>query len=864
MTVTAVRDGTGAESCGAGTVDINSQELWNLDNVGIARSERSDWDDVLRVGIQKTDAATPDKWIERSASMTRVTGRHPLNAEADSKILLEAGLVTPRALHYVRNHGPVPNIADSSSEEYKNYHLEPQRFTIDDLRSIASSGTNKNGIPRFPVAFGCDGNRRKEINQRRQTRGSNFGPGAVSCSVWGGVFLRDVLSRASLPDEPESFHVWFEGEEKLHNNSTYGTSFPLCYILDPTNDVMLAFEMNGKEPLPPDHGCALRVIMPGMVGGRQVKWLKRVVISDKPSPSWFHWHDNLRERFLFERERPFFIEVNFTNHPQRHFAPVITHPTHDASIDIKTLPGNRRVEFKGYAYSGGGNKVTSVEVSLDGGMNWSGAKSVYVGGPRHGNKWWGWCHWSFSCELWRLLRCSEVVVRAVDAAGNRQPENVEWNLMGMMNNSLYRVQVVLLEEEGQPPYLKFLHPVLPGTKEGGWLKRSLPETETGRGEGQKRPEKTIPRSELDNHSNEASCWIVIAGVVYDVTAFLQRHPGGAGPILMNAGKDATEEFMAIHADDARRMKEQFAIGTLAEEGRPGHIAGMHVCYRPRQPNLTPDGKTVAINPRRWTTLKLVDRVDVSHDTRKFRFSLPDPSSQRLWLPVGQHIELAAHPDPNDMDKLVIRPYTPVSPVTLGEDKVSGTVELLVKIYPNGAMTQILETRVTNKNDLASKEENKVMIRGPTGHIRYQGKGNFNIDQSYLWANRIAMVAGGTGITPMFQLARAILLDPDDCTRVRLVFSNKFRGDVLLYDELNELAEKSKGKFEVFHTLSHETPKSVKDRSTGTITIQMLKERLFEPHADTIAFVCGPPGLVEKAAKPFLEEIGFDEDHLFAF
>ncbi|CAF5086857.1 unnamed protein product, partial [Rotaria sp. Silwood1] len=81
-----------------------------------------------------------------------------------------------------------------------------------------------------------------------------------------------------------------EGNDKLPTGC-YGTSIRLSTAMDPAMAVMLAHKMNGK-PLTPDHGRPLRVVVPGQVAGRSVKWLKRIIISDKPSDNWYHIFDN--------------------------------------------------------------------------------------------------------------------------------------------------------------------------------------------------------------------------------------------------------------------------------------------------------------------------------------------------------------------------------------------------------------------------------------------------------------------------------------------------------------------------------------------------------------------------------------------
>jgi nitrate reductase (NAD(P)H) len=236
---------------------------------------------AVSTSIDGVDAQTPDNWIPRSSHLIRRTGQHPMNAEAGLSMLFDAGLVTPNELHYVRNHGAVPRL-------YWEEHIidvcnGALRVEMDDLRS--GKWTNVN----IPVAMACDGNRRGELNLMRKSKGFDWGPGAVGCAYWRGVHVRDVLISAGLafPD-PLAGRKWvnFEGADEP-SEGKYATCFPLDFIMDEANDVLLAYEMN-DQPLPPDHGFPVRLVVPGYVGGRSVKWLARIWISDKENDSYYH------------------------------------------------------------------------------------------------------------------------------------------------------------------------------------------------------------------------------------------------------------------------------------------------------------------------------------------------------------------------------------------------------------------------------------------------------------------------------------------------------------------------------------------------------------------------------------------------
>lgn len=108
----------------------------------------------------------------------------------------------------------------------------------------------------IPVALACDGNRRKELNLIKKSKGFSWGSGAISCAYWKGPLLRDVLLAAGLPKdmhdgigyEGQRYWVNFQGADEP-SEGAYETCVPLQYAMDPTNDVILAYEMNGMHRL---------------------------------------------------------------------------------------------------------------------------------------------------------------------------------------------------------------------------------------------------------------------------------------------------------------------------------------------------------------------------------------------------------------------------------------------------------------------------------------------------------------------------------------------------------------------------------------------------------------------------------------
>ncbi|GAB4828309.1 NADH-cytochrome b-5 reductase-like protein [Ancistrocladus abbreviatus] len=258
---------------------------------------------------------------------------------------------------------------------------------------------------------------------------------------------------------------------------------------------------------------------------------------------------------------------------------------------------------------------------------------------------------------------------------------------------------------------------------------------------------------------------------------------------------------------------------------------------------------VALNPDRWLEFKLHETANVSHNTKLFRFTF-DPSA-KLGLHVASCIitRAAQGEDAEGKPKYVIRPYTPIS-----DPEAKGYFDLLIKIYPEGKMSQ---------HFAKLKAGDVVEVKGPIEKLKYTSN----------MKKHIGMIAGGTGITPMLQVIEAVLKNPDDNTKVSLLYANISPDDILLKQKLDLLAA-SHPNFKVYYTV--DSPSNNWRGGVGYVSKDMAVKGLPHPGDDTLILVCGPPGMMKHISgdkakdrsqgelSGILKELGYTEGMVYKF
>lgn len=892
-----------------------------------------------------TDSQTPDHWIARDSRMVRLTGKHPCNVEAPLSALFNAGFLTPQNLFYVRSHGYTPHISVKQAQEWKlRIHglVEKEiEFSIQELK-------DKFQVVTLPVTLVCAGNRRKEQNMVLKGLGFNWGAAGVSTGLFTGVYLADILDYCK-PQNPllssypscdqhipgRARHVVFEGADELPQGK-YGTSQKLSWALDRSKGMLISWGLNGEDLLP-DHGYPLRLVVPGQIGGRMVKWLQRIEVSDRESQHHLHFFDNklLPTTVTADQARkedkwwydPKYI-INELN-----VNAAICSPSHNDAIQLASDTSTTQIlAIEGYAYTGGGRRITRVEVTLDDGETWRLCDIKYpedlyrmypVGNhPYYGsldltmtNMSFSWCFWKVEVDVKSLLVNRDagfIAVRAMDEALSIMPRDMYWNATSMMNSWWFRV-ALYKENSGQT--LRFEHPTVPGNTNGGWMQRMneaganpryprLRENNLSTGPSSSFTTETTATSQRSQTDEDAksvminpdkvativtasqfaehadgespSPWFVVEGHVYDGTDFLTSHPGGEQSIRLAAGEDATEDFLAIHSMDAKKLLKDYHVGKLEQLASPSKSLLV------KSDNQDGPSK-LFLDPKVWKKIRLVHKREISHDSRIFRFALPY-EDQFLGLPVGYHIYLRVKKAEKGSGKVEIvqRAYTPYSCSTQ-----RGFIELLIKVYfpsnnltqtqtafSGGQMTMLLENMAIDVETDALEIE----LKGPIGHFTYIGNGRvqYKPNNRIRAINKLALIAGGSGITPIWSTLKAIADEYSVSStsghhkpvEVWLVYGNREEKDILIREELDQLSRYMAGKLHIWHVLSSNEVSEDWTMGRGHVNFECLQHHLppapSTGHEDTLALVCGPPAM-EANVSAGLQKLGWNvEEDVITF
>lgn len=358
------------------------------------------------------------------SAATIVHEKYPFNAEA-ARSELARDQITALDTFYCRNHGPIPEIS-----------LNEWRLTVDGLVAKPLNLTFEELRRRFRAhtliaTLQCAGNRRAGFNEVQDIAGEDpWGSGATSTAEWSGVRLADVLATAGVRRD-DGLHVAFGAPDVSQLASPaqpFGGSIPLAKAL--SEEVLLAWDMNG-QPLPRIHGGPVRVLVPGYIGARSVKWVTSITAQAVPSQNYF--------QAVAYRILPADSDAHAAGPGEGISLSSVLLNCDILVPDDGAACAPGPMTIRGYALADGDRGVARVDVSLDEGATWQRAKLE----PACSR--WAWRQWSITVDT--KPGPLTVTARAWDTTGATQPESAAalWNPQGYANNSWARIHVEIAE-----------------------------------------------------------------------------------------------------------------------------------------------------------------------------------------------------------------------------------------------------------------------------------------------------------------------------------------------------------------------------------------------------------------------------------
>lgn len=251
----------------------------------------------------------------------------------------------------------------------------------------------------------------------------------------------------------------------------------------------------------------------------------------------------------------------------------------------------------------------------------------------------------------------------------------------------------------------------------------------------------------------------------------------------------------------------------------------------------------------YKSFPLVTKTVLTKDTAIYTFGLPN-ADDVLGLPIGQHISIKASiPTEKGEERTVVRSYTPIS----SDQDSQGHFDLLAKSYANGTISHLLGQLQIG---------DKINITGPQGTYDYTRN----------CRDMIGMVAGGTGITPMYQVIKAIYEDKKDVTQVYLIFASACEEELFLKNEIDRMARERPGQFHVYYMVE-KTDREDWEGGIGYVTREVMDEHLPLPSSAQRVqlLLCGPPRMVSVTRRNAISmgyvkgsRISKMEDQIFTF
>ncbi len=368
----------------------------------------------------------PVAWAQEAESASQIAGKPGMTVHSTRPVtgeflphLLDDD-ITPTERHFVRNNAEVPERAEK--QDFQDWKLtidgEVHRtleLTIEDLKAMPAV--------TMPLLIECGGSGRGLFDP--PVRGNQWGRGAIACSEWTGVRLRDVLERAGLKDSAK--YTGHYGGDIYSLAKPFSRGVPIDKALE--EHTLVAYRMNGKN-LSALNGFPARIVVPGWLGSCSQKWLTRISIRDRvhDAQKMNGYAYRVPKNPVRPGTRPPKSEMEIAT--AWIIKSMITRPAADSQVRVGT-----KIPVAGHAWAGE-RKVEKVLVSTDYGVGWK--KALLKPAP---NKY-AWNRWETQVSL-PNQGYYEIWARAFDDDGSAQPFRQPWNPKGYLGNVIHRLPVLV-------------------------------------------------------------------------------------------------------------------------------------------------------------------------------------------------------------------------------------------------------------------------------------------------------------------------------------------------------------------------------------------------------------------------------------
>ena len=376
---------------------------------------------VMPKGYQPLAVQDPDpfKMFNKDREMV-VLNDKPWNIEAKAHLLDDR--ITPNKYMFIRNNGLIPENID-----VQNWTLtidgesvkEKKTYTLAELKS-------KFKLHSYQLTLECGGNGRSEFDP--PAKGNQWTVGAVSCAIWTGVRLRDVLEDAGIKNDAvyTGYHAADTHLSRDPDKEPISRGAPMAKSLQ--DETLLAFKMNGKD-IPLAHGYPLRLVAGGWPASVSGKWVNRIsirnIVHDGTKMTGTAYRVPCKPVAPGDKVK----DEDMCIIESMPVKSLITYPKTGATINK-----GRKLNIRGHAWAGE-LEVSKMEYSIDFGASW---KECPVEKPANRL---AWQHFSATIDF-PEKGYYEVWARATDSQGTAQPMLLPgWNPKGYLNNACHRIAI---------------------------------------------------------------------------------------------------------------------------------------------------------------------------------------------------------------------------------------------------------------------------------------------------------------------------------------------------------------------------------------------------------------------------------------